>query len=85
MGELVELGGLKRLAVKGADGKQLHYPAVADPGLADVIRCLLGPQRPADVAAVADLMSPCHERDLALALELAVDLTVEVFWFAYSF
>jgi len=73
------VGGLKRLAVAGADGKHLHDPAGADPCLADVFRCLLGAQRPGDVATVADLVSPCYERDLALALELAVDLTVEVF------
>ncbi len=73
------MGGLKRLAVAGADRKHLHDPAGADPCLADVFRCLLGAQRPGDVATVADLVSPCYERDLALALELAVDLTVEVF------
>ena len=36
-----------------------------------------GAQRPGDVAAVADLMIRCHERDLALPLELAADLAVE--------
>ena len=34
-------------------------------------------QRPGDVPAVADLMIRCHERDLALPLELAADLAVE--------
>jgi hypothetical protein len=38
---------------------------------------LFGPQRPGDVAAVADLVIRCHERDLALSLELAADLAVQ--------
>jgi hypothetical protein len=42
-----------------------------------VLGGLLGPQRPGDVAAVADLVIRCHERDLALSLELAADLAVQ--------
>ena len=38
---------------------------------------LFRPQRPGDVAAVADLEIRCHERDLALSLELAADLVVQ--------
>ena len=37
----------------------------------DVLLCQIGPLRPGDVAAVADLVILCHER--ALALELAAD------------
>ena len=38
---------------------------------------LFRPQRPGDVAAVADLVILCHERDHALSLELAADLAVQ--------
>jgi len=48
--------GLKRLAVVAAGGADLHDPAGADPGLADVIRRLFCPQAPGDVAGVADLV-----------------------------
>ena len=71
------MGGLKWLAGTSTGGHHLHDPAGADPGLADVLRCLLCPQRPEDVAAMADLVIRCHERDLALSLELAEDLTVQ--------
>ena len=60
-----------------AGGRHLHDPAGADPGLADVLRRLFGTQRPGDVATVADLVIRCHERDLALSLELAADLAVQ--------
>ena len=72
-----ELGGLKRPALAAAGGRHLHDPAGADPGLCDVIWGCFGAQRPGDVPAVADLMIRCHERDLALPLELAADLAVE--------
>ena len=52
---------------------------LADPGLADVFRGLFGPQRPGDVAAVADLVIRCHKRDMPLSLELAEDLPVQSF------
>ena len=71
------MGGTEGLAVTGASGADLHDPAGADPGLADVLGGLLGPQRPGDVAAVADLVIRCQERDLALSLELAADLAVQ--------
>jgi len=67
--------GLERLAVSGAGSP--HDPA-SDPGLPDVLRGLFGAQRPGDVASVADLMIRCHERDLALSLELALDLAVQI-------
>ena len=69
--------GLKRLAVSGAGSGHLHNPASAHPALADVLRCLLCPQPPSDVAAMADLVIRCHERDSALSLKLAADLAVE--------
>ena len=72
-----QVGGLEGLAVAAAGGRHLHDPAGADPGLADVFRGLFGPQRPGDVAAMADLVIRCHERDLALSLELAADLAVQ--------
>ncbi len=65
------------LAVTGAAGCDFHDPAGADPGLADVLCSLLGAQRPGDSAAVTNLAIRCHERDSALALELAADLTVQ--------
>jgi hypothetical protein len=40
-------------------------------------RGLFGAQGPGDGAAVADLVIRCHERDLALSLELAADLAVQ--------
>ena len=69
--------GLKGLAVAAAAGRDFHDPAGADPGLSDVLWSLLGAQRPGDVAAVANLVIPCPKRDLALALELRSDLTMQ--------
>ena len=37
-----QVGGLKRFAVTGAACRELHDPTGADPGLADVLRGLLG-------------------------------------------
>ena len=68
------VGGVKWLAITGALGGHIHDPAGAAPGLLDVPRRLFRPQRPGDVAAMADLVIGCHERDLALSLELAADL-----------
>ena len=48
------MGGLKSFAIAPAGGRHLHDPAGADPGLPDVLRRLFGPQRPGDVATVAD-------------------------------
>jgi hypothetical protein len=42
-----------------------------------VIWSLFGAQHPGDVAAVANLVIRCHERDFALAVELAADLAVQ--------
>jgi hypothetical protein len=72
-----QVGGVKGLAVTGTAGSDFHDPTGADPGLADVLWSLFGAQRPGDGAAVADLVIGCHERDLALSLELATDLAVE--------
>ena len=72
-----QIGGLKGLAVAPAGGRHLHNPAGAGQGLKDVLRRLFGKQRPVDIAAIADLVILCKERDLALSLELAADLAVE--------
>ena len=42
-----------------------------------MIRGFLGPELPARVTAVLLLLIRCSERDVALSLELAADLTVE--------
>ena len=68
---------LKGFAVAAAAGRHLHDPAGADPCVPEAIRRLFGPQRPGDVATVADLVSLCHKRNLALSLKLATDLAVQ--------
>jgi hypothetical protein len=57
--------------------RRLHDPTGAAPGLANVLGHLFSPQHPDDLAAVVDLVSHCHERDLALSLELASDLAMQ--------
>ena len=42
-----------------------------------MLRCPFGSQRTGDVATVVLLVICCHERDLAVSLELAVDLAVQ--------
>jgi len=37
LGGLIQVGGLKRLVVTGAAGRDFHDPAGADPGLTDVL------------------------------------------------
>ncbi len=69
------MGCPKRLAITAAIGGHLHDPAGADPGFANVLRCLFRTQRPGDVAAVAVLVIRCLKRDLGL--ELAADLAVQ--------
>jgi len=76
-GERTQMGGVKGLAIMAASGGDFNDPAGADTGLLDVLGRLLGPQRPGDVAAMADLLNLCHKRDLALSLELAANLTVQ--------
>ncbi len=71
------MGGVKARGVTGAAGRDFHDPVGADPGLSDVLWSLLGAQRPGDVAAVPNLLIPCPKRDLALALELRSDLTMQ--------
>lgn len=46
---------------------------------------LFGTQRRGDVAAVANLVSLCQERDVPLALELAEDLMMHGLIVGYSF
>jgi hypothetical protein len=72
-----QMGGVKGLAIAAACGHDFHDPAGAGPGLPDVLRRLFGPQRPGDVAPVADLVIRCRERDLGLSLKLAADLAVQ--------
>jgi hypothetical protein len=72
-----QVGGPEGLALPGALGGHLHDPAGADPGRADVLWGLFRPQRPGDVAPVAELVIRCHKRDLARSLELAADLAVQ--------
>ena len=79
------VGGLERLAVAAAGGDHLDDQAGAAPGFSDVLRCLFCPQRPADVAAVADLVIRCQKRDVPLSLELALDLAVQGLLVGYSF
>ena len=68
---------LKWLTVPEPIGGHLHDPAGTDPGLPDVLRRLFRLQRPADVAAVVDLVIGCYEMDLAFLLVLTADLTVQ--------
>ncbi len=72
-----QMGGVKGFTVAPAGGRDFHDPAGADPGLADVLRCIFGPQGPGDVATVADFVIRCHERDLAHPLKLAANLAVQ--------
>jgi hypothetical protein len=72
-----QVPGFERLAVTAAAGQQLNDPGASRPVGFDVLRCLLGPQRPGDLAAVADLVMRCSKRDLALSLELTADLPLE--------
>jgi len=68
---------LKWLTVPDPIDGHLHDPAGTDPALLDVLRRLFRSQRPADVAAVVDLMMGCHKKNLAFPLELTADLTVQ--------
>ena len=76
-GELIQVLRLKRSPVSGADSGHLHNSAGANPALADVLQCLLCPQRPGDAATMADLLIRCHKWDRALSLELAGDLAMQ--------
>ena len=76
-GELIQVLGLNRSSVSGADSGHLHNSAGANPALADVLQCLLCPQRPGDAATMADLLIRCHKWDRALSLELAGDLAMQ--------
>ncbi len=69
--------GLERLALTDATGQQLHDPGATWPVGFDVLRYLLGPHRPGDLAAVADLVMRCSKRDLALPLKLPADLSLQ--------
>ena len=74
-----QMGGLKWPPITGAGGRHLHDPAGADPGLGDVLYGLFGPLHPGAVAAMADLVVHCHERDLAQSLELTTHFTAKLF------
>ena len=55
----------------------LHDPAGAAPGLADVLRCLFGAERPGDGTTMTLLENTCLNRDVAFPLELAPDLAMQ--------
>ena len=76
--------GLERLAITAAAGQQLNDPGATRPGGLDVLRCLLGPHRPGDLTAVADLVMRCGERGLTLPLELPADLPLEGLLIAFD-
>jgi len=64
-------------------GDHLDDPAHARPVRLDVIRSFFGPHLPDGVPAMLFPLSRCGERDLALALELALDLAVQGFLVAF--
>jgi len=45
-----QVGGVNRLAVTSAAGRDFYDPAGADPGLGDLPWSLLGAQRPGDMS-----------------------------------
>ena len=66
-------------ALTGGLGRdELYDRGAARPVLLDVLRSFFGPELPDGVTAVAFLVIRCSERDLALPLELATDLAVEL-------
>jgi hypothetical protein len=65
------------LADATASGGHLNDPAGAYPGIPDVLRRLIFPQRPGDDPPVAFLVIDCHESDLVFPMELAANLLVE--------
>jgi len=50
------VGGVKWLAITGALSGHIHDPVGADQNLTDFLSRLFGPQRPGDVAAMADIV-----------------------------
>lgn len=68
---------MKWLAITNAVGVHFHDRAGADPGFRDVLRCRFSTEGQGDIQAKADLMIHCQERDLALPLNLAVDLIMQ--------
>lgn len=66
---------------RGAD--HLDDPADAWPVRSDVIRSFLGPHLPDGIPAMLFALSRCGERDVTLALELALDLAVQSFLVAF--
>ena len=68
------VAGLKRHALVAAGSRYRHDQASTYLGLADVLWGLFGRQFPGVIAANADLVIHCHEKDLSLALELTAHL-----------
>ena len=68
-----QVPGAERFAITSAAGQQLNDPGTAWPIRFGVLRCLFGPQRPSNLAAMADLVMRFSKRDVALPLELGVD------------
>lgn len=69
--------GLERLSNASACCVQFHDPAGAMPVLPDVVWRLLGTLIPGGVAALPWVVIRCHERDVALSLELSTDLAIQ--------
>ncbi len=57
-----QMGGLEGLVVTPTGGDHLHDPAIATPGLADLLWRLFDTQRPGDLAAVGSSMILCLNR-----------------------
>lgn len=67
------MSGIEGLANAYSGGRDLQDLAGAGPGLADVLKGLFGPQRPAYGAPMADLVIRCLKRDPALSWSIGSD------------
>lgn len=72
-----EMAGVERFAVTLTRGDDLNDPARAEPRLTDLLWRLFRLQRPRDGAATAEPVIQCQTRDLAVPLELALDLAMQ--------
>lgn len=79
MGVLIELDVAEPVPTLNAPtvSRQLQQGLWACAEATDVLRCHFRSQRPGDVTAMPDLLNRCQKRDLAAALELALDLTMQ--------
>jgi hypothetical protein len=76
-GDKSEAGDFALALAGSCAGDQLHEPVAARSVGLDALWKLLGPKLPASLAPVALFEIRCCESDLALSLELQVDLPVE--------